>query len=158
MSANAKLTTGRVLLTVIAVATVVSPYLADWNATHIYNPLWTPHAKFHNAQTMAMAVLLGLAALFFVWRRTGGLRANLLPALLFAGLYWLSQAVAFGFPGVAWTDPELLGPGQSLADFPLQLKGDLVLFALLALAAWLLDGAARALEPARTDTRVSQVR
>ncbi len=143
MSPTTKLTTGRIILSVIAIGTIVSPFLADWNATHIYNPLWTPHAKFHNAQTMAMAVLLGLGALFFTWRKSENLRENLLPAWLFAGFYWISQTLAFGFPGVAWTDPDLLPPGHSLTEFPLQLKGDVVLFVLLALAGWLLADATR---------------
>lgn len=143
MSPTTKRTTGRVILSVIAIGTIVSPFLADWNATHIYNPLWTPHAKFHNAQTMAMAVLLGLGALFFTWRKSENLRKNLLPAWLFAGFYWISQTLAFGFPGVAWTDPDLLPPGHSLTEFPLQLKGDVVLFVLLALAGWLLADATR---------------
>jgi hypothetical protein len=143
MFSTTKLNTGRVILSIIAVGTVVSPFLADWNATHIYNPLWTPHAKFHNAQTMAMAVLLGLAALFYTWRKSDNLRASLLPAWLFAGFYWISQTLAFVFPGVAWTDPDLLPPGHSLTEFPLQLKGDVVLFALLALAGWLLVSATR---------------
>ena len=143
MSPNAKLLTGRVILTVIAAGTIVSPFLADWNDTHIYNALWPPHAKFHNAQTMVMGVLLGLTALFFTWRREGVDRANLLPAWLFAGLYWISQPFAFGFPGVAWTDPNLLPPGHTLTEFPLQLKGDLVLFALLALTGRLILSATR---------------
>ena len=71
MSPNAKLLTGRVILTVIAVGTIVSPYIADWNATHIYNPLWPPHAKFHNAQTMILSTLLGLTSLWLVWRPVG---------------------------------------------------------------------------------------
>ena len=87
MSLNAKLLTGRVILTVIAAGTIIGPFLADWNATHIYNPLWPPHAKFHNAQTMTIAVLLGLATLLFTWRRKGTPSANLLPAWLFASLY-----------------------------------------------------------------------
>lgn len=143
MSPTTKLLTGRVILTVIALLTIVSPFLADWNATHIYNPLWPPHAKFHNAQTMAMAVLLGLAALFFTWRRSENPRASLPPAWMFTALYWVSQTVAFLFPGVAWTDPNLLQPGHTLHEFPLQLKGDVVLFALLAFAGWLLASATR---------------
>jgi len=39
---------------------------------------------------------------------------------------------SFVCPGVAWTDPNLLQPGQSLSDIPIQLKGDLVLFAVIA--------------------------
>jgi Family of unknown function (DUF6640) len=138
MPSNTKLTSGRVLLSVVAVFTIVAPYLADWNTTHIYNPLWPPHAKFHNAQTMAMAVLLGLAALYFVWRGRN-LKADLLPAILFASFYWVSQVIAFVFPGVAWTDPNLLQPGQSLSDIPIQLKGDVPLFAVIALSAWLMQ-------------------
>ena len=138
MSPSTKLITGRVILTILAVGTIVSPFLADWNATHIYNPAWPPHAKFHNAQTMSMAVLLGLTALFFTWRRDAGLATSLLAAWLFTAFYWTSQVMAFGFPGVAWTDPNLLPPGHTLTEFPLQLKGDVVLAVLLAVVAWLL--------------------
>lgn len=136
MSPNAKLLTGRMILTVIALGTIVSPYLADWNVTHIYNPLWPPHAKFHNAQTMVMGVLLGITGLFFLWRRHGG-GADILPAIVLISLYWLSQLPAFLFPGAAWTDPNLLHPGQSMSDLPIQLKGDLVLFPVMFLGGWL---------------------
>ena len=132
------------LLSLLAILTIFSPYLADWNATHIYNPRWPPHAKFHNAQTMVLAVLLGLAALACIWRRVNASRSTLFTGLFLAGLYWVSQALAFLFPGVAWTDPDLLKPGQSLDAFPLQLKGDLVIFIVLALCAWLvLHGTSR---------------
>jgi hypothetical protein len=137
MSPNAKHMTGRVMLTIIAVFTIVSPFLADWNATHIYNPAWPPHAKFHNAQTMSMGVLLGLSGLFFLWRKRGP-EQNYLPPIVFVSLYWLSQLPAFLFPGVAWTDPDLLEPGQSLSDFPMQLQLDIGLFALIGIAALLM--------------------
>lgn len=138
MSPERQLTIARIMLTLLAVGTIVSPYLADWNATHIYNPLWPPHAKFHNAQTMVLGAMLGLAALFFTWRSFADQRTGLGTAWLFGGLYWLSQPFAFLFPGVAWTDPDLLPPGHSLHEFPLQLKGDLGVYALLAAVAWLI--------------------
>lgn len=143
MSSNLRLTSGRMLLSVVALFTAISPYLADWNATHIYNPLWPPHAKFHNAQTMAMAVLLSGSALFFIWSRRDKLRANLLPALLFVSFYWVSQALAFLYPGVAWTDPNLLQPRQSLSQFPQQLGLDIVIFVLVALSAFLIVNGSR---------------
>ena len=139
MSPTAKLLTGRVILSVIAVGTIVSPFLADWNVTHIYNAEWPPHAKFHNAQTMSMAALLGISGLAFLWRPIDQARLGLTAAWTLTALYWVSQCFAFLFPGVAWTDPHLLQPGQSLHDFPMQLKGDLVVvFPLLAVAGWLL--------------------
>lgn len=45
---------GRILLALVAVVTSVGGYIADWNETHVYNPRWPPHAKFHNGQTMSM--------------------------------------------------------------------------------------------------------
>jgi hypothetical protein len=141
MKSTAKRLAARAILTAISLMVMVSPLLADWNATHIYNPRWPPHAKFHNAQTMAMAVLLGLSALFFTWRRDDSRGSAFLAAWIFAALYWVSQALAFLFPGVAWTDPDLLKAGHSLSEFPLQLKGDLVLFALLGVAGWLVASA-----------------
>ena len=105
---------GRCLLSLVAAVSIGGSFLADWNNTHIYNPNWPPHAKFHNGQTMAVGVLLGIAALFFTWRRKGDARTNLMAAAMFASFYWVSQAMAFLFPGVAWTDPNLLKPGESL--------------------------------------------
>jgi hypothetical protein len=136
MPSKIQLIAGKVGLSVIAAMTMVSPFLADWNATHIYNPTWPPHAKFHNAQTMSMAVMLALASIFFLWR-SHNRRTDLLAGITFASLYWISQVTSFLFPGVAWTDPDLLKPGQSLTDLGIQLKGDAVLLPLIGLCAWL---------------------
>ena len=49
-----RISLGKILISASAVFAGVGPYLADWNETHIYNPTWPPHAKFHNAQTMSL--------------------------------------------------------------------------------------------------------
>ncbi|KAF7859745.1 hypothetical protein EAF04_008824 [Stromatinia cepivora] len=59
---------GRILLTLSALSQGISPFIADWNETHIYNPRWPPHAKFHNGQTMSMGILLCLVTLYYTWR------------------------------------------------------------------------------------------
>ncbi len=61
---NTRWSIGKLLISLVAIFTAVSPYLADWNETHIYNPLWLPHAKFHNAQTMVLGAFLGLLAIY----------------------------------------------------------------------------------------------
>jgi hypothetical protein len=101
---------GRVILSLVAVFTAVMPYLADWNATHIFNPRWTPHAKFHNAQTMAFAAVLGVLALVYIWRhsKTGDDRSNIVVGGIFAGLYWITQGLAHFYPDVAYMDPEFV--------------------------------------------------
>lgn len=130
---------GRLLLSAIAIFTVGGSFAADWNATHIFNPNWTPHAKFHGAHTLAAAAILPLLALFFTWRRSGDRRTNALAAVLFAGTYFWTQGAAAFFPGVAWIDAEFLGPGGNLTQFPPpQLIMDAVVTALVLLSAWLL--------------------
>lgn len=101
-----RITTGKILVSFIALFTAVSPYLADWNITHIYNPTWPPHAKFHNAQTMAFGALLGLLSLYCMWIRKGvDDLQKLNEAALVASLYWIAQLPAMLFPGTALADP-----------------------------------------------------
>jgi uncharacterized protein DUF6640 len=112
-------------------------FVADWNDSHIFNPRWPPHAKFHNGQTLAFGVLLAAATIFFAWRRAGDRQTNLLAAAITGGVTYWAQAAAFAFPGVAWTDPELLKPGQSLHDFGPQVYFEIFGSLVIALAAWL---------------------
>ena len=54
---------GRKILRVVAGGTVVGGFAADWNRTHLFNPGWPPHARFHDAQTIAVGAFLGMGAL-----------------------------------------------------------------------------------------------
>ena len=91
----------RWVLTVVAVMTSTLAYAFDWNETHVFNPRWPPHAKFHNAQTLLLGSLLGLVTLYLVWGRD-----DLHTAVLTCSLYWLAQLGSLAFPGTALTDPE----------------------------------------------------
>ncbi|MDQ3710845.1 MAG: acetyltransferase [Acidobacteriota bacterium] len=124
------------LITIVAVITSVGPYVADWNETHIYNPNWTPHAKFHNGQTMAFGALLGIISLYFLWfRKEGDKLSNLKVAVIFAGIYWVTQAAALLFPGVAAIDPEFAANAPSdLLGLPPQLALDIIFLGCLAVA------------------------
>lgn len=145
---------GRFLLALVAVVTIFGAFVADWNTTHIYNPQWPPHAKFHNGQTMSMGVLLGLSALFFLFRRAGDANSNLLAATVSDALYWVSQAMAFLYPGVAWTDPFLLKPGETLDRFPPQGMLDIGLLTIVAIGFALVKSSDRAgVRNARVQTR-----
>jgi hypothetical protein len=63
-------------------------------------------------------------------------QTNVLAALIGGMLYW-AQAAANAFPGVAWTDPEFLKPGESLTEFPPQLYIDIGMSVVVLFAAWL---------------------
>ena len=97
------------IITIVAAFTVIGPVLADFNESHFFNLAWTPHAKFHSAQTMMFGVVSGLLALYFLWfRRTGSTLENLKLSALFSSLYWLAMLPCILFPGTAFFDPCLL--------------------------------------------------
>ena len=122
------------IVTLVGLMTMFGSFVADWNATHIFNPRWMPHAKYHNAQTMSLGVVLGACALYFLWRRKGAQSFQFRVALVFASLYWITQVTAGVFPGVAFFDPEFAASIPSLGGIPLQIGMDAVLLGLLAVA------------------------
>jgi hypothetical protein len=100
----ASLTPGRLLLTLTSTWSAVGSYVFDWNDSHIHNPEWTPHAKFHNAQSMSMGVFMGVPALCALWGRGPWDRRALDAAALAASGYWVTQLSAALYPGTALFD------------------------------------------------------
>jgi hypothetical protein len=101
---------GRALISLTSLVTAVGPYRADWNETHVHNPAWPPHAKFHNGQTMSLGLALGVTSLWQLWRKPT--RESLDAGAALASLYWLTQISALAYPGSKAVDP----PGT--ARFP----------------------------------------
>ena len=97
------MTIGRALLSLTSAWSAVGSYLFDWNDTHIHNPAWPRHAKFHNAQTMSMGVVVGGTGLYALW---GGRwsRDRLRLSTGAASAYWVTQLSAVAYPGTALTD------------------------------------------------------
>lgn len=117
---------GKVLISFVAAETAAGPYMFDWNETHIYNPTWPPHAKFHNTQTMSMGAALASASLWQLWKGSFDAREALDDAAISAALYWVTQISALLYPGSKAVDP----PGT--ARFP-QAKFALPSLGLFAL-------------------------
>jgi hypothetical protein len=94
---------GRALISLTSLVTAVGPYKADWNETHVFNPDWPPHAKFHNGQTMSLGLALGTTSLWQLWRRPTP--AGLDAGAVLASLYWVTQISALAYPGSRAVDP-----------------------------------------------------
>jgi hypothetical protein len=131
---------GRLTITLVAIFTGTAAYLADWNETHIYNPNWPPHAKFHNAQTMVMASASALLSLWFLWRRGENALLRLNVSSIFACFYWMCLLPSILFPGAAFYDPDFGGyhAMPSVLGFELnQAYGAAFFIVLVAGANWL---------------------
>ncbi len=112
-------TAGRSLLTVNAVVVMLGGFMADMGKTHMRNPRWPPHAKFHNAQTIGLGAMLGAVSLWFTWKARRP--ADLGVAIIAGEAIYASWVFATLMPGTAWTDPEFLKGRQTLDQLPPQL-------------------------------------
>ncbi|MFC9476737.1 DUF6640 family protein [Nocardia sp. NPDC056952] len=127
----------RVLVVLVAVITVFGALLADFiipagAAQHLRNDAWPPHAKFHDAQYIAMSILLGGLALTLLLRRDGATRTRLWTACAILATPWLGLLAAMLFPGTAVHDPEFAA--TTIVGLHPQVLLAVILLALLAVA------------------------
>ncbi len=55
------------LVSVVAVMIMIGPAVADFNATHATNPLWTPHARFHVVWQVFTNSTVAALSLYLLW-------------------------------------------------------------------------------------------
>jgi hypothetical protein len=117
----------RIVVTIAALVTAFVPLVADLNRTHMWNPEWPPHARYHGWVFLIVNVVAGLVSLWLLYgpasRRdpTFALRvAAFLPALC-----WGPQLIAVLVPGASsWPDGLVTRP-------PLPVAGNVFLSAIV---------------------------
>jgi hypothetical protein len=118
---------GRRLLAALNLATALNGLVIDWNRTHLLNPRWPPHARFHDAMTISFGLLLG--ALGCRALRRGDVRGAALGPALFFG----AQLSAFAYPGTRGIESEFPGLAPRLG--PIRLNEAPIALAMLGLTA-----------------------
>ncbi|KAK0285222.1 hypothetical protein LTR35_005424 [Friedmanniomyces endolithicus] len=119
------LTPGRALITLANLLYAVGAFAADFNETHVYNPRWPPHARFHNGQTMTLGVFLSAMSLYFAYRRTsaksgspgGAAKESMFYSALIGSFYCAAGMTAILYPGTDWKDPDITVGGAQPALF-----------------------------------------
>jgi hypothetical protein len=86
--------------------TTIGGFLFDWNKTHLFNPKWTPHAKFHDAMTISLASMLGLSSISLLQKKDGNSIFNLKIGTLLPAYFWASMIIAFAFPNAKGLEAE----------------------------------------------------
>lgn len=97
---------GRLMLSLANVLTIIAPFLADWNDSHLFSRQWSPHARFHGVVSISMTTTLSTAALWSLWRPGRSARDATTPfAALIPIAYWGPFFVAPLVPGTGVEDP-----------------------------------------------------
>lgn len=125
----------RLIFTVIGVTLPVAAHAADMNQTHIYNPHWPPHAKFHTGQTLSMSLLLGGLTISLAWWPSNNVPLTVAVAAVAASLYFIAQSTAILYPNTAYFDPEF--KPQTVRGVLLAIVIDVVYLSAVVVASWL---------------------
>jgi hypothetical protein len=97
---------GKILLTVAVIATMLGPAVVDFNDSHVFNPDWPPHARFHAVMLLAVGIGMSIGALWLLWRRSSRSATDLRVATAVPVVVWGAYFVP------------LLVPGTSVEEYP----------------------------------------
>ena len=79
---------GKSILSFVLVVGAVVTTAVDWNTTHLFNPAWHPHARFHDALFLLFLDAASLIALWLLWRKSSEPGLGVKVAALFAMAAW----------------------------------------------------------------------
>lgn len=130
---------GKSLLSFVLVVGAIISTAVDWNATHLFNPDWHPHARFHDALFLMILDVMTLVALWLLWRKSKEPEIGLKVAALFVAAVWTPfiyiERLVPGTSLLASPDVPVLKVGGM--SFPPNLVVAVVLLLLGAIAYWM---------------------
>ncbi len=125
---------GRLLITFSLIATIVGPIRADCNRTHIFNPEWPPHARFHAIAGLCMTTGFSLIGLWLLWAGLSCFPRFLVSAAI-PVISWGSFFLAAITPGAGVEDHP--GSISRIFGLPINLFVALI-FSAIAIAGYIL--------------------
>lgn len=92
------MSTGKMILGTVAALTAAGGFIADMNKTHMNNPEWPPHAKFHDAMSITLGTFLGTASLYFLMRKSFNQKQDTNLSAMLPSMFWAAQGISFVYP------------------------------------------------------------
>ena len=92
---------GRIILSVLVVATTVISVAVDWNSSHAFNPDWYPHARFHDVMLLWLLIGLVPILLWLLWRNSLEPEVGVTVTTLVILFFWSSFFVNLLVPGTS---------------------------------------------------------
>ncbi len=89
---------GKALLSFSLVTGALVSVGVDWNQSHLFNPAWPGHARFHDAAMLNLLVGVSAVALWLLWRKSsepiiGQKVALLVPVIFWSAFFWVTWVI-----------------------------------------------------------------
>ncbi|MEL6322460.1 MAG: DUF6640 family protein [Cyanobacteria bacterium J06626_14] len=88
----------KIILSAVTLFYGLVPAIADMNETHLLNPLWSEHARFHGAWFLAFAAGVSGTALYLIWW-ADEIVIPVVLGLMFAGGFWIATVFKSTYGG-----------------------------------------------------------
>ena len=95
----------KILITLATIFYGIMPVIADLSDSHLLNPSWMPHAKFHLVWLLSTNSLFALFALYLIWIENKAFQAGLIGIIVTSG-FWIA-ALTRDLYGGLFVDPNL---------------------------------------------------
>jgi hypothetical protein len=79
---------GKCLLTFVLIGGAATSFILDWSPNHLLNPLWHPHARYHDAILLFLFAGAAGVATWMLWRPSKEPHVAFLAASLLSLAYW----------------------------------------------------------------------
>jgi hypothetical protein len=93
---------GRIMLSVPLAAGIIAFIAFQWNTTHVFNPKWHPHARFHAVQLGLFFITLSAIGFWLIWGSAISPPTAAWLAAAVPVVFWGGEFAALLVPG---TDP-----------------------------------------------------
>jgi hypothetical protein len=128
---------GKSLLTLVLAGGALTAFLFDWNTTHVFNPVWPPHARYHGAVLLFFLSGVAGVANWLLWRPSREPRVAVAAAACFSLAYWTPYFYVPVLDPMASYSPPSAGPEPHIAG--IIVHPNLVImtiFILITAAGW----------------------
>lgn len=105
----------KTLLSVLVVVSTLVSVIVDWNSSHVFNPNWHPHGRFHDVMLLTLLIGLVPLLLWLLWRPTPEPEVGVKVTTCILLLFWGSFYVNLLIPGTT--------PAANIEESPPSLWG-----------------------------------
>lgn len=93
----------KIIMTFVLLGGSILSFILDWSSSHLLNPAWHPHARFHGALMLFLLAGVSIVGAWLLWRDSREPEVAMKVAAFIAVSFWTPLFyIPFLLPGSTW--------------------------------------------------------